>query len=140
MCASHNFSSNALIPVFAYSGCGMVVSTFHPRINRYAFHILLVKFRPCSVNDSSNNKSPPAGEHSNIPTRTPSAPYFSINSSGSGEFPSDFDILRRALSRTIPVKYTCLKGYCFRSSYPLIIIRATQKKIISCPVTNTFVG
>ena len=75
-----------------------------------AFHILVVKLRPCSGRLSSNSKSPPAGAHNNIPTRTPSAPYLSIKSNGSGEFPKDLDILRPSLSRTIPVKYTFLNG------------------------------
>ena len=44
-----------------------------------------------------------AGDEIKIPTRTPSAPYFSIKSIGSGELPNDLDILRPSLSRTIPV-------------------------------------
>ena len=73
-------------------------------IKRSAFHILLEKLRPCSQSFSSNNKSLPAGALNNMPTRTPSAPYWFINSIGSGEFPSDLLILRRWLSRTTPVK------------------------------------
>ena len=82
----------------------------------------------------------PAGAASIIPMRTPSAPYVAIKSNGSGELPSDFDILRPNLSRTIPVKYTDLNGFSFKYSYPEIIIRATQKKIISGPVTRSHVG
>src|ERR1051326_5808193 len=76
----------------------------HPFIKRNAFQILFEKFLPCSQYASSNGRSFPAGEHSSIPTRTPSAPYFSISSIGSGEFPSDLLILRPILSRTIPVR------------------------------------
>ena len=38
------------------------------------------------------------------PKRSASAPNLAMRSSGSGEFPSDFDILRPCLSRIIPVK------------------------------------
>lgn len=79
-------------------------SFFQPWINLLEFQILVAKFRPCNINSSSNNKSFPAAELNKIPTRTPSAPYLSISSIGSGEFPSDFDIFLRCLSRTIPVK------------------------------------
>ena len=51
-----------------------------------------------------------------IATRTPSAPYSAIRSSGSGELPSCFDILRPILSRTIPVKYTLPNGFSPRYS------------------------
>ena len=79
-------------------------ATSHPLMRRVAFHILLEKFLPCSHKDSSNGKSLPAGEDKSIPTLTPSAPYFSISSIGSGEFPSDLDIFLPCLSRTIPVR------------------------------------
>ena len=74
-----------------------------PLINLKAFHILLEKLRPCSTWLSSNKISLPAGELSNIPIRTPSAPYWAIRSSGSGELPNDLLIFLRCLSRTIPV-------------------------------------
>ena len=82
----------------------------------------------------------PAEALKSNPTRTPSAPNFSINSKGSGEFPKDFDILRRCLSRTKPVKYTFVNGFSPAYSYPAIIILATQKNKISGPVTKSFVG
>ena len=59
---------------------------------------------PSDLFASSKRISLPAGAASIIPIRTPSAPYLSISSNGSGELPSDFDILRPSLSRTIPVK------------------------------------
>ena len=77
--------------------------TVQPLTKRKAFQILLQKLRPCSHITSSNGKSLPAGEVSNIPTLTPSAPYFSMRTMGSGELPSDLDILRPNLSRTVPV-------------------------------------
>src|SRR5690606_237726 len=122
------------------SGCFNCSSMFHDFIRRNAFHILFEKFLPCSQYDSSNNKSLPAGEQSNIPTRTPSAPNLLINSSGSGQLPKDLLILRPNLSRTIPVRYTLSNGFLFLYSHPAIIIRATQKNRISGAVTRSFGG
>ena len=96
--------------IFDASGCA-ISATSQPLINRNAFQILLAKALPLLHNSSSNIMSFPAEALNNNPTRTPSAPNFSINSNGSGEFPSDFDILRRCLSRTNPVKYTLLNGF-----------------------------
>ena len=104
-----NRLSNHSVASLAYSGCSMS-ATCQPFTRRKAFHILLLKLRPCSHSASSNKISFPAGAASIIPIRTPSAPYLSIRSSGSGELPSDLDILRPILSRTIPVKYTFLNG------------------------------
>ena len=82
------------------------------------------------------------------PKRNPSAPYFVIKSSGSGELPNDFDILRPCLSRISPVKKTSRNGMLssMRSespglnSSPAMIMRATQKKMMSGPVTSAEVG
>ena len=101
---------NHFTATFALSGCCAFSSTLQPLTSRNAFQILLLKFRPCSHNASSKRISLPAGAESIIPIRTASAPYLAISSRGSGEFPSDFDILRPSLSLTIPVKYTFLKG------------------------------
>jgi len=98
-----NMDSNHSVASLAYSGCA-ISATSQPFTKRNAFHILLLKLRPCSHNASSNKISFPAGAASIIPIRTPSAPYLSISSNGSGELPKDFDILRPSLSRTIPVK------------------------------------
>src|SRR5690606_13766599 len=98
---------------FADIFCDAVASrstTSQPFTNRKAFQILLAKFLPCSQYETSNIRSFPAGEDRSIPTRTPSVPYCSINSIGSGEFPNDFDILRPNLSLTIPVRYTLRNG------------------------------
>ena len=64
--------------------------------SRKPFQILLAKFLPCWQRSSSNMRSLPAAELKRSPTRTPSAPYSSINWSASGELPSDLDILRYA--------------------------------------------
>ena len=93
------------------SGCGIVSDTSQPLINLKAFQILLVNAFPWLHNSSSNIMSFPAEALNNKPTRTPSAPNLSIKSKGSGEFPNDFDILRRCLSRTKPVKYTFVNGF-----------------------------
>ena len=97
-----NFASNHSIAFAEDFGCSISL-TSHASIKRNAFHTLFVKFLPCSHCEVSKGKSFPAGEEIKIPTRTPSAPYFSINSIGSGEFPRDLDILRPNLSLTIPV-------------------------------------
>ena len=132
-------ASNQCVAWDATSGCGFS-STFHPLTSRNAFHILLQKLRPCSHSLSSYIISFPAGAASIRPMRTPSAPYWAIKSSGSGELPSCFDILRPMLSRTMPVKYTLLNGFFPIYSYPAIIMRATQKNMMSGPVTRSDVG
>ena len=81
-----------------------ISATSHPLISLKAFQILLANPFPWLHNSSSNKMSFPAEALNNNPTRTPSAPNFSINPNGSGEFPSDLDILRPCLSRTNPVK------------------------------------
>ena len=75
-----------------------------------------------------------------------SSPIPSIMSNGSSTLPLDFDILLPASSRIRPVTYTVLNGTCGLPSSSLMkcmvimIIRATQKKMMSKPVTNTSVG
>ena len=115
--------------------------------NRQAFHSLLQKFLPPSIRSSWNRMSWPWGAVETIPNLSPSAPYTSIKSRGSGELPSDLDILRPWASRMIPVKYTSLNGILRSSgspgrtnSSPAMIMRATQKKMMSGPVTSVLVG
>ena len=122
------------------TGWDFLSSTSQPLISFNAFHSLLVKFLPCWHKDSSNNKSFPAAELSIKPTLTESAPYSSISLIASGELPSCLDIFLRSLSLTIPVKYTLENGFSFLNSYPEIIILATQKNMISGPVTKACVG
>ena len=64
----------------------------------------------------------------------------SIISKGSSTLPLDLDIFWFSESRTSPCIYTCLKGTCPVNLRLIMIIRATQKKIISKPVTRTLVG
>src|SRR4030081_3618929 len=61
---------------------------------RAAFQSFVAKLRPSSICFSSKAMSCPLGAIRISPKRKPSAPYFAIRSSGSGELPSDFDILR----------------------------------------------
>ena len=107
---------------------------------RKAFQTLLLKLRPCSHKPSSKSRSLPAGLLSSMPTRTPSAPYCLIRSSGSGLLPRLLLIFRPCLSRTMPVRYTLVKGTSPRYSSPAMIMRATQKKRISGAVTRSLVG
>ncbi|CSB24642.1 Uncharacterised protein [Vibrio cholerae] len=70
----------------------------------------------------------------------------SIISIGSSTLPFDFDILSPFSSRIRPVTYTVLNGTCALPSSSLqkcmviMIMRATQKKMMSKPVTRTSVG
>ena len=93
-------------------GCMAVLSALcsHIFTSFKAFHNLLLKWRPCSNEDSSNIKSLPAGDATNMPKRTASAPYCSMSNNKSGLLPSCLLIFLPNLSRTIPVKYTSLKG------------------------------
>src|SRR5699024_2241945 len=69
-----------------------------------------------------------------------SAPYLSMTSIGSTPLPNDFDILRFCSSRTSPCSKTSSKGFSPVCSSEEKIILATQKKMISYPLTRTFVG
>ena len=99
-----------------------------------------MKFRPTSSRLDENNTSNPCGAISIVPKRTASVPYFSNRSNGSGEFPNDLLNFLPFSSRRILVKYTSLKGTLSMNSYPDIIIRATQKNMMSGPVTKDAVG
>src|SRR5699024_11377824 len=63
-----------------------------------------------------------------------------MTSIGSTPLPSDLDILRFCSSRTKPCKSTSENGFSPVCSRDEKIMRATQKKIMSYPVTKTFVG
>jgi len=54
--------------------------------------------------------------------------------------PLDFDILAPVASRTRALMNTRLKGTCPVKWSPCIIIRATQKKMMSKPVIRVWVG
>lgn len=63
-----------------------------------------------------------------------------IINSGSITLPFDLDIFYPFLSRTIAWKKTSWNGSCLVRCNEVITIRATQKKIISCPVSINEVG
>ncbi len=54
--------------------------------------------------------------------------------------PLDLDIFCPRSSRTRPLMTTRLNGTWSWNSSPIIIIRATQKKMMSKPVTRVSVG
>ena len=64
----------------------------------------------------------------------------SMRSRGSRMFPRDFDIFSPSASSTSPWMYTSSNGTSSMNSTPIMIIRATQKKMMSKPVTRTLVG
>ncbi len=64
----------------------------------------------------------------------------SMRSIGSRMLPFDLDIFCPFSSRTRPVIYTFLNGIWPVNLSVIIIIRATQKKMMSNPVTRTLVG
>ena len=72
--------------------------------------------------------------------RNASAPYSSMTSRGSMTLPFDFDIFCPRSSRTSAWMYTVGNGTSFIKCRPIIIMRATQKKMMSKPVTSTLVG
>ncbi len=72
--------------------------------------------------------------------RTASAPWRSISSRGSSTFPLDLLIFAPLASRTRPWITTSRNGARPVRCSPIIIIRATQKKMMSKPVTSTSVG
>ena len=59
---------------FECSGCGSLASTSQPFTSRKEFQILVTNPAPCCGKLSSNSKSPPAGEQSNMPTRNAIGP------------------------------------------------------------------
>ena len=64
----------------------------------------------------------------------------SMMSSGSSMLPLVFDIFSPCSSRMSPVMYTSRNGTSPMNFRPIIIMRATQKKMMSKPVTSTLVG
>ena len=79
-------------------------SALFMRRKRPAFQILFAKLRPSSHFSLEKSTSWPRGERNAMVNLIASAPYWSITSSGSGEFPRLLLILRPSLSRMIPVK------------------------------------
>ena len=72
--------------------------------------------------------------------RVASVPYLLNSPIGSGEFPRDLLNFLPCSSLKMLVKYTSLNGASHINSKPDIIILATQKNIISGPVTKALVG
>ena len=72
--------------------------------------------------------------------RSASAEKSRMMSSGSIELPRLLDILRPWLSRTVPCRYTRRNGTSPMNSSPAMIMRETQKKMISGAVTKSSVG
>ena len=72
--------------------------------------------------------------------RRASALVAAMISRGSIELPRLLLIFRPLSSRTVPWMYTSRKGISPMNSQPAMIMRATQKKIISEAVTSVWVG
>ena len=110
------------------------------RINLAALLILFAKFLFASTLLSCHLVSLPALFPVTREKRSTSAPYLSITSSGSIPFPRDLLIFLPCESLTKPWIYTWWKGGLPICSIPENTILATQKKIISKPVTKTSFG
>src|SRR3954447_15537938 len=122
---------------------GSSPSTVAPDIsaNRVAFHSFVQKLRAPTTHSSLIAWSAPGFAPWSNDSRTASAPYASIHTSGSTTFPRDFDIFLPDASRTRPCSTTVLNGTSPSIAYrPNSIIRTTQKKRMSYPVTRTLVG
>jgi hypothetical protein len=105
---------------------------------------LFAKLRP-EANDvsrsaGSSTMSVPTARPLLTAKRSASAPKRRTTSSGSMPLPSDFDIFTCLVSRTVPCRYTVWNGTRPMKCRPAMIIRATQKKMISGAVTRTSVG
>src|SRR3989344_4049686 len=107
---------------------------------REMFHTLLAKCLYPRTRSSDNFTSFPGDAPTTRLNRAASAPYFSIIVKGSMTLPRDFDILRPCASRTRPCRYTLRKGTVPRQKPVISIMRATQKKRMSYPVSSTSVG
>src|SRR6187399_580949 len=137
--ASFQSPAKTLFPASAPSPLVSGVSTALIT-RRDACQSLLVKLRPSSSFSSSKKTSFPGGESIDRVKRNASVPQLSMMSRGSGELPSDLLILRPWPSRTMPVKNTCRNGISPRKKSDAMIMRATQKKMMSEPVTSTEFG
>src|SRR5699024_439755 len=93
-----------------------------------------------STSSQRNCKSCPGVDPIKTKKRNESAPYLSMTSIGSTPLPSDLLILRPSASRINPSISTSLNGASSVHSRDCKIILATQKKMMSYPVTSTSVG
>ena len=72
--------------------------------------------------------------------RSASAPYSSISSRGSMTLPLVFDIFCALLVAHEGVDVDVVERHLPMKCMPIIIMRATQKKMMSKPVTSALVG
>ncbi len=108
---------------------------------RVAFQILLANLLEAWTQSSPIGTSIPGLAPRARVKRTASEPYLSIQSSGLTTLPKDFDIFLPRSSRTMPCRAMVWNGGVPSIAYrPNIIIRATQKKRMSYPVTRTAFG
>ena len=108
------------------------------RQKRAAFQILLAKLRYDSTCLSFQRMSVEPAEAS--VSRVASTPNLSKTSSGSTPFPFVFDIRWPCLSVIVPVTYTSWNASAPMNFSPVIIIRDTQRKMMSRAVISTDVG
>ena len=91
-----------------------------PRIiaNRVAFQSLVAKLRePCTQSSEIGTSVPGLAPRARV-NRSASAPYLSIQSSGSTTLPNDLDIFLPRASRTMPCRATVWNGSApFGSSF-----------------------
>ena len=102
-----------------------------PATYRVAFHSLLAKFRAFSSLVVPKRWSWPAVVPWITAKRRASAPVSSMTPSGSTTSPFVLDIFLPSGSRISPDRYTVRKGSLPVRWSPSIIIRATQKKMMS---------
>ena len=107
---------------------------------RAAFQILVPKLRPISSLSIEMKTSMPGEVVCISVKRRASALYLPMISSGSRELPSDLDILRPCASRTTPCRTTLRNGTSPMNRQPAMIMRATQKKMMSGAVQRSVVG
>ncbi len=108
-------------------------------MKRAVFQTLVAKFREPVIRPRSTETVGPDDAADASVKRTASAPYSWIASRGSMTLPRVFDIFSPP-TRTSPCRCTTANGACPVKRRPAMIIRATQKKRMSYPVTRTSVG
>ena len=109
-------------------------------IKREIFHSLLQKLRPAITLFLAKAWFWPADREAIIPSLKASDPYSAITSIGLITLPLDLLIFWPFSSRTMPCKYTSLKGISPVQYIPSMIIREIHGNIRSCPVSITLLG
>src|SRR5438093_7378655 len=107
---------------------------------RVAFHSLLQKRLYPSTRLSSKRTSWLDIATDEAHARRASAPYFDIRSRGSTPVPSDLDMRRPSAACTTQWMTTSENGTSPMNSRPVMIIRLTQRLMISLAVQLMFVG